>query len=386
MERTILHINIVNFYIAVAQAQNPKLRSYPVGVATVGSQRRVLLDISSRAWEAGLHRGMLLDAAKRRCADLVVLDPAPYAYGSANRALISEASRFSPLVEPAGPGHVFVDLTGTCRLLGRSIDVADRVRKEIRGKFNLDNAIGLATSKLVSKVATRVIKPAGLCSVMAGCEETFMAPLPLRLMPGIDSKVIQHLYQFNLRYINEIHTISPDLLVQALGSVAYDICRYSRGIDTVPVRELQCPEPSIEERITFKEQTNDDTVIQRELFGLVIRVGIRLRKQGFAARKLHLGITYYDGSQTSRTVTLRVPLNGDLSLFEQFNAALAVIHTRRVRLSSIEISLRELSYPYGQLDLFENTAQEGELMMVLDKVRNKFGVESVRFGGIPGKR
>lgn len=79
-------------------------------------------------------------------------------------------------------------------------------------------------------------------------------------------------------------------------------------------------------------------------------------------------------------------MNGDLSLFERFAAMLAAIHTRRIRLSAIEIKLRELSYPYGQLDLFENTAREDELMGVLDKIRSKFGKDILRFGGIPRNR
>ncbi len=385
MQRNILHINIVNFYTSVAQALTPKLRSYPVGVATVGSQRRMLLDVSSVAREAGLYRGMLLDTARRKCADLVVLDPIPCAYSRAHRALVGEAAHFSPRVETAGPGHLFVDLTGTSRLFGRSIDVAERFRREIRSKFNLDNATGLGTNKLVSKVATRVIKPAGLCTVMAGCEESFMAPLPLRLLPGVDFKVIQQLYQFNLRYINEIQKIAQEELLQVVGRAAVDICRYSRGIDDVPVRELKLPEPCIEERIVLPEQTNDDTTIQRELLSLVVSAGMHLRKAGLAGRILKLVLTYYDGSQATRTANLQVPLNGDLSLFERFNTMLAAIHTRRIRLSTIEIKIKELSYPYGQLDLFENSAKEDELMGVMDRVRNKFGKDILRFGGVPGR-
>lgn len=383
MQRHILHINIVNFYIAVSQALSPKLRSYPVAVATAGANRRALIDISECARQAGLYRGMLLDTARRKCSDLIVLDPTPFAYSRAHKALLSEAAHFSPRVESAGPGHVFVDLTGTARLFGCSIDVADRFRKEIKNKFNLENAVGLGTNKLVSKVATRVIKPTGLCTVMAGCEETFMAPLPIRLLPGVDYKIIQQLYQFNLRYINEIHKIRHELLYQAVGAAATDIYRFSRGIDTVPVREQKAPAPSIEERKVLREQTNDNTLIQRELFGLVVSAGIRLRKMGLAARRLHLTITYYDGLQSRRAVTLPIPLNGDLSLFEKFKNMFAVINTRRIRLSSMEIRLKELSYPYGQLDLFADSEKEEQLMKVLDTVRNKYSSDTVRFGGIP---
>jgi hypothetical protein len=124
-------------------------------------------------------------------------------------------------------------------------------------------------------------------------------------------------------------------------------------------------------------------LIQRELFGLVVSAGIRLRKMGLAARRLHLTITYYDGLQSRRAVALPIPLNGDLSLFEQFKNMFAVINTRRIRLSSMEIRLKELSYPYGQLDLFSDGEKEEQLMKVLDTIRNKYSSDTVRFGGIP---
>lgn len=212
MKRNIIHVNIAGFYSSVAQVLNPKLGSYPLVVATVGHRQRIVLDMSSPAREAGVRKGMSTDAAKRKCPDLIILSPTPAVYRRVGNAVINEASRLSPLVEYAGPGHVFVDLTGTQRLLGQTIDVADRLRKDIKNRFGLQNSMGVASNKLVSKIATRVINPAGLCSVNSGCEETFLAPLPIRLLPGIDSKVMRQLYQFNLRNIRDIHNFPQPVL------------------------------------------------------------------------------------------------------------------------------------------------------------------------------
>jgi DNA polymerase-4 len=384
MERNIIHINIVSFQIAVARALSPKLRSYPVAVASAGSSRRVLLDVSQQAYEAGIYRGMLADRARRRCPDLVVLNPLPEAYRRASRAVINEAARLSPFVESAGPGHLFIDLTGTERLFGQSIDVGARFRKRVKEHFKLDNAVGVASNKLVSKVATRVIKPAGLCSVMQGSEEEFMAPLPIRMLPGIDSKVIQQLYQFNLRNINEIHTVPQRSLFQVVGPVAADIYRFSHGVDNVPVRRMKAPAPSIEESCSLTEQTNDDHAVLGELLSLVVRAGMRLRKMGLAACRLRLTITHCDGSQNTRTARLTAPANGDATLFEWFSSLFKALYIRRVRLSSLAIFLNELSYPYGQVDLFDNTAREESLMKALDGVRTRFGPKIVTFWGIPG--
>ncbi|MEW5804393.1 MAG: hypothetical protein AB1847_20040 [bacterium] len=127
MERRIVHIHIASFYVAVVRASQPGLATYPVAVAAPGNIRRILLDVSSQASQAGVYKGMLLEAARRRCPDLVVLDPAPELYERARAAIVQEAGRVSPKVETAEPGHFFIDLTGTTRLWGVALDAADRL-------------------------------------------------------------------------------------------------------------------------------------------------------------------------------------------------------------------------------------------------------------------
>lgn len=380
-DRNVLHVNIANFYVAVARVLTPRLRGYPVGVATAGAQRRVLLDVSSEAREAGLYRGMLLERAKRRCPDLVVLSPMPEAYRRAGKALVGEAAGLSPRVEPAGPGHVFVDLTGTARLFGSSLDIADRLHKSLWNSYRLPSTVGLGSSKMVSKVATRVIKPEGLCRVEGGCEEEFMAPLPITFLPGVDPSIVRRLVQFNLRLIKDLHLLSAEQLARALGAVAFDICRFAHGIDPAPVRELRQPEPLIEEAVIFEEQTNDERVIRRKLRMLVERAGMRVRHMALSCGTLVLAITYSDGLAARRTTRLPTPLSGDLSLFERFAAMLTSACTRRIRLASMRIALRDLSSPYGQMDLFVDTQRETDLMGALDGIRRRFGMEAVRFGG-----
>ncbi|MBD3346721.1 MAG: hypothetical protein GF401_16825 [Chitinivibrionales bacterium] len=379
--RNILHINIVNFYTAVARALNPRLESWPVAVVSAGATRRVVLDFSSEAREAGLYRGMLLDEARRRCPDLRILNPTPSIYDRAYAALTGEASRLSPQVETAGPGHLFVDLTGTRRLFGGAVDVGYRLKQTIENKYRLPCTAGLAGSKLVSKVATRVIKPVGLCSVVHGCEDEFMAPLPITFLPGIDHKVIRQLIQFNLNIISDLHVLQPRELSKALGDIASTVQRLSHGIDSTPVRKLKDPAPSLQEQASLKQQSNDLEYIKSELFNLVVRAGVRLRQQGIATRKIVLVITYKDNSRSRRTTSLHTPINGDLSIFDCCRTMLNLSYKRRICLTEMSIQLQQLSSPYGQLDLFVDNEQENQLMNALDKIRGKFGINSVKFYG-----
>jgi DNA polymerase-4 len=383
MLRQIIHINIVNFYTTVETVANPKLKEYPVAVATAGSGLRVVLDVSRQGREAGVYKGMLVNAAKRRCPDLIVMNPSPEIYRRAAQGLLDTAAQFSPLVEYAGPGHVFVDITGTQRLFGRYIDLADKLHREVKRRYNLGNSAGLAANKLVSKIATRVVKPSGLCTVVNGCEESFMAPLPINLLPGIDNTVIRRLCQFNIRYINEILRIPQPQLISVVGAVAKDVYRFCRGIDDNPVKQIEKPEAEIEEGGALAQQTNDETVIIKELFRQVCSAGMKLRALGYAAGTLQMRITYSDGIQNSRSAKLNSPLNGDLSLFAHFEKLFLAVYTRRVRLSHVYVRLAGFTYPYGQLDLFGQQQREEQLMGALDDIRKRYGSEVISFGGIP---
>lgn len=332
---------------------------------------------------------MLLDRARRRCRDLVVLEPTPVLYERAHRALFDEAGRLSPRVEQAGPGHVFVDLSGTERLWGDPVDRGMELQRTVRSKFSLDPAVGVAVNKLMSKVATRVIKPTGLCRVVAGCESDFLAPLPVRVLPGLDERIIEHTIQFNISIIKDLVAISEPQLRSVFGPLGSDIYRRARGIDDSPVRALREPAPVVVESVVFKGQTNDDAVVERELFNLVTKAGMRARKMNVAARKIVLSIRYSDGARVRRVRRLLEPLDMDVSLFRHFVELLHSGNTRRIRLNDIAIELGDLCFPYGdggyQLDLFADTEwgreREVRLTKALDTLRSSFGHEAVVFYG-----
>jgi DNA polymerase-4 len=324
---------------------------------------------------------MSVDTAKRKCPDLKVVDPVPAEYLRAQKYLLEHAARLSPQAEIAGPGHLFVDLTGTQRLLGSSIDIAETVRKELKADCRLECAAGLATNRLVSKIATRVIKPNGLCTVKPGCEEDFMAPLPVSFLPGLEPRLLEQLVQFNLRLIKDLNRIPPSTLATALGTSAYEISRQSHGIDDTPVREFVKPALTVCESITLGEQTNDESEIAGALFHLVSRAGAKIRKAGLAAGKIKLSLVYADGGQVTRSISLQIPVRGDLSLFEQCALLLQKIFTRRVRISELTAEFNELTFPYGQADLFIDNQREESLMTAIDSIRGSFGEKAIKFWG-----
>lgn len=378
--RTILHINIVNYYVALARMRDHRLNGYPVAVRAAGS-RRVLLDVSKEALEAGVKRGMIAETARRICPDLVVADPDPVTYDKTDSYLLQNASALSPLTEIAGPGHLFIDLTGTTRLNGAAVDVADRMRKKIKKDTNVTCAAGLAANRLVSKVATRVVKPGGLCSVINGCEKEFIAPLPVNMLPGIEPLILAQLQQFNLHSISDLIRIPVKTLATVLGPVANEVSKSANGIDETPVRDIVTPAPYVNECISFGDKTNDDQVIAVNLFHIVSCAGAKIRKLGLATCSIKLTITYADGAQSSKCVKLISPVRGDLALYEHCHALLRKINTRRVRLEAMSVYCSELTFPFGQTDLFSDSQTEENLMDAIDTIRSSFGKNAIRFWG-----
>src|SRR4030042_3138850 len=185
MCRNIIHIHIPAFPVAVARVDPPDLKDRPVAVAPLHSERALILSVSMEARREGVFKGMPLGKAMRFCPDLRVLPPDRDLAGKACQVLAGVVARYTPLWEPSRPGHIYLDVTGTDRLWGRAKDTANRIRREIRDRFSLSCAIGVASNKMVSNIASRLASSPGVVDVDHGRESSFMAPLKVDYLPGI---------------------------------------------------------------------------------------------------------------------------------------------------------------------------------------------------------
>ncbi len=380
----IVHLNIIGFYTAVAQAIRPRLKGAPLAVVAPGRAQRILLDVSRQAMVVGVERGMVLETARRLCPDLVMLDPTPDLYDRAMTALLDEAWRFSPQVEPSGPGHVFIDLAGTERLWGPSLDAAESLRRAVIDKYRLNPTLGVAQNKLVSKVATRVVRPEGLCEVLAGSEREFLSPLPIGHLPGVDEPILRELLELNLQIVADIHSLGIAALTTAFGSAGNRLFKISQGEDDSPVRLKDRPAPSVLEEFVFPGQTNDQDVFRAALWRVCSRSACRLRKMGQGSRRIVLNLSYADGQRVRRTRGLSEPTLSEFDLFAAAEDLLIAGYERRVRLRSLSVRLEELGCPSGQLYLFDMNGPRRKLLDAIDSIRERFGEDAIdlaAFGG-----
>jgi len=385
MNRSIIHLNVADFAVAVERALDRRLNERPVIIAPEGAARAAVYDMSNEAYMAGIRKGMALHRAVRLCKDVKILPPHPDRYELAMQDVLKRALPYSPLIETGGDdGHLFMDATGTTRLFGPPMDVARRLRKQIKTDLGLNPIWSVAPNKLVAKVATRLVKPDGEYIVSAGKEKSLLAPLPVSLVPGIERNDQLRLREFNLTRVFQVAALSLQQLEIPFGTRALSIYEAVRGIDPSPILPVGQKPPKVMADYEFGNDTNNKYTLEAVLYRLVEQVGNRLRRRRQAARRIAIVLDYSDGMRRARQMAARPATANDLLLFELGRRALQLTWMRRVRIRHMCLICDRLVFPPAQLELFAVDQKAGEkrcgLITAVDSIRHRFGHEALRFG------
>jgi len=383
--RSIIHLNVADFAVAVERAVDHRLTRRPVVIAPEGAARAAVYDMSNEAYMAGIRKGMALRRAVRLCKDVRILPPHPDRYELAMRDVLKRALPYSPLIETGeDDGHLFMDATGTSRLFGPPGDVAWRLRRQIKTDLGLDPIWSVASNKLVAKVASRLVKPDGEYVVAAGEEEALLAPLPVSLVPGIEHPDQLRLREFNLTHACQVAALSLEQLEIPFATRARLLFEAVRGIDPSPVLPVGQKPPKAVADYEFGNDTNNAHTMEAVLYSLVEQLGSRLRRRRRAARRIAIILDYSDGMRRARQVSARPATANDLVLFELARRTLRLAWTRRVRIRHMRLVCDRLVFPPAQLDLFAANQKEKNkrcgLITAVDAVRQRFGNEALRFG------
>ncbi len=322
--------------------------------------------------------------AKRYCRSLVVVPPDYLLYRKGQDAVLSRLQQFTPLVEPAGWGNYFLDLTGTRLLWGVGVDAAVRIRNDVIAATSFLPRIGLAANKLVSSVAGNLSRPRDVCSVIPGEERAFLSPLHLAYLPRLGAVTQEVLSEeLGVHTIGYLAGIPSRLLARVFGTEGETLARIARGEDQEAVIP---PQQSLSFCFShsFSEGENQRGRLRSALFGLCEQVGRNLRKRNRVPRNVSIDITYADGVQGSGSIGAG-EVNDDLDtrLFDKASTLLDRIVKRRVRVKDLTLSAMDLILPLPHLALFPwdtSQAKARALMAAIDRVREKFGSGALFLG------
>ncbi len=384
-ERFVLHLNVADFAVAVERVVDRSLREKPLIVAALKAARATVYDMSNEAYNDGVRKGMPLRQAVRLCRSARLLPPRLELYKKAMSAFVGEARRYSPVLEPGiGDGHLFLDITGTHRLIGTAPDVGWQLRKQVRRNLGIDPIWSIGGNKLVAKVASRIVKPVGEYIVSPGEEVSFLAPLPLLLLPGIFSRERVRLQEFNIGRIGQLAALEKRQLYAVFGKRSETLYNLSRGKDDQPVQPQEYQPPVICREYTLPGDSGERKFVAGVVAALAVRIGFALRDAGMAGKRLVLRLSYVDGGDVARQVSLDRAVSDDFTLQSMSLVLLERGWSRRVRIRSCRLSCEHLQRKSPQLSLFQISSgpeqKKEHLQSALDRLRTKFGADCVRFG------
>jgi DNA polymerase-4 len=383
-ERTILHVDLDAFFAAVEQRDRPELRGRPVVVGGAGGEdaRGVVSAASYEARRFGIHSAMSLREAYRRCPDAVFLPVDGRRYQAASRDVMAILRRYTPLVEPISIDEAFLDVTGSAALFGDGPTIARRIKDETRAEVGLTASVGVATTKLVAKIASDLQKPDGLVVVPAGSEALFLAPLPIARLWGVGEKTATALAEYGVKTIGDLAALPPDLVVRRFGKHGGSLVERARGMDGDPVHDGD-PAKSVSHEHTFDVDTSDPEVIERTLLGMADGVSGRLRSAGVKAGTIAVKIRDSGFHTITRQRTLAEPTDlTDPIYATALDLARPELRGMKVRLLGVQASnLGERE----QLALFDTTdPRRRRAVEAADALRRRYGERAVTRGRLVG--
>ncbi len=379
--RSILHLDLDAFFVAVELLRNDCLRGKPLIIGG-SSNRGVVASCSYEARAFGVRSAMPMRQALQLCPDAQVLkgDMETYSKHSALVREVIEAQ--APLYEQASIDEFYLDLTGMDKYIGCwkwSTELRQRIIKET----GLPLSLGLSVNKTVSKVGTGEAKPNGAKLIQAGTEKGFLAPLPVGKIPSIGRETERRLSLMGVRTCRVLSEVPPRLLQREFGKHGLMMWKKANGEDDSPVVPYR-EQDSISSERTFHADTIEMRFLQDEIRKQTAQLAYQLRALGKLTACVTVKLRYADFNTFTKQARITYtaqdgPLvEHTLNLFER-------LYERRQAIRLVGVRFSELVQGSSQLNLFDDTEKESRLLEAMDKIRDRFGKGAVGRGGKMGK-
>jgi len=372
---SILHADLDAFFASVEQRDDPRLRGRPV---IVGGG--VVLAASYEAKAYGIQTAMGGTRARRLCPHAVVVPPRMSAYSDASKAVFEVFEDVAPVVEGLSIDEAFLDVSGMERSVGSPVEIAERLRREVRARVGLPITVGVARTKFLAKVASAVAKPDGLLAVPPDEELAFLHPLPVERLWGVGPVTARKLRERGITTVRQVAFLPESILVSMLGQASgRHLHALAHNLDPRPVRRRRRRRSIGSQRARGRAPWSPASV-DADLVTLVDRVARRMRKAGRAGRTVVLRLRFDDYSRATRSFTLNDPTASTERILATartlFAAALPTIEQRGLTLVGIAVANLDDTDAL-QLVLPLDERDTGALDAVIDLVRERFGTEAI---------
>jgi len=372
--RAILHVDMDAFYAAVEQRDDPALRGRPVIVGGAGG-RGVVAAASYEVRRFGVHSAMPVREALRRCPEAVCVPPRIGHYAAVSEQIFAVFHEFTPLVQGLSLDEAFLDVTASTGALGDAEHIAREIRRLILERTELTASVGVATNKLVAKIASDLGKPDGLVIVRPDAIRALLDPLPIRRLFGLGARTAPKVEALGIHTLGELRQASPARLRPIFGRYTERVQQRAAGIDDRPVVPAR-DEKQISAEETFDTDIADHSKLRAEIVRLADKACARLRARQLSAGCVTVKIRRGDFTTYTRQRRFEPPTQETRVITSLATALLDawLASQPRAALRLLGVGVSELA-PAAQLELFTapQTARNRELDAAVDRIRERFG-------------
>lgn len=375
----IFHLDLDTFFVSVERILDPSLVGKPVIVGGQPGGRGVVSACSYETRKFGVRSGMPSGKAYKLCPQAIFVRGSHGEYSRYSNMVKDILVKYPPVLQQASVDEFYMDFTGCEKIYGNPMLLAERLLDEIYEKIGLPGSIGIGGNKTIAKICSDFNKPRGITFVPNGTEKEFLAPLPAEVMPGVGKVFIRELHSRGIYTLGDIARMPAEYFASVFGKGGLDIWEKANGKGTEFLAE-SWERKSISSEQTFRSDISSPAEIEAIMFRLVAKICQQIRDEESMATNIHIKLRYADFSTITRAKQV-MPTMDDKFVYETAVDLFRKAYTRRVGVRLIGVGMSGFVEYHQQQSLFETTEEKREKMMeAINKIRSKFGFESINMG------
>lgn len=375
--RHIAHMDLDSFFVSVELLRNSGLRGKPVLIGA-DSVRGVVASCSYEARRFGIHSAMSMKMAKRLCPHATIIRGDMQEYSRYSRLVTDIIRDTVPLFEKSSIDEFYVDMTGMEKYFG-CLQFTAQLKEKVAKESGLTISYGLASNKLIGKVATGEVKPNGQIEIPFGSEKDFLAPLGIGKIPGIGKQTASVLMQRGVETVKKLSEIPVEMLQNLFGKNGRELWRRANGIDDTPVVSYH-EQKSISTENTFSRDMIDIDFLHSEIVRMTEKIAFELRKNNRVTGCVTVKLKYSNFETVTKQITVPYT-SADHVLIKIARALFDKLHDKRMLIRLLGIRFSHLIPGTHQIELFDDAAESTKLYQAIDSVKNRFGEKAVRKAG-----
>jgi len=372
-QRHIAHFDLDAFFVSVECLKDSRLKGRPLIVGGAGD-RGVVAACSYEARKFGIHSAMPIKLARRLCPDVMIIRGDMESYSKYSRLVTDILQDDTPLFEKASIDEFYIDMTGMDKYHGCRLFV-EKLQTKVLKESGLPVSYGLASNKLISKVATNEVKPNGQIEIPFGQEKNFLAPLKVGKLPGVGQETAAKLIRRGVETVRTLAAIPIEMMETLFGKPGIDLWRKANGLDDSPVIPYR-EQKSISTERTFQTDTIDLKFLHAELVRMTESIGFELRAQNKLTGCVTVKLRYSNFDTVVRQKTVDYT-NADLVLLNTAQEIFEKLYDRRMLIRLLGIRFTKLVPGNYQIKLYEDTQEMINLYQSIDSIKRRFGEGSL---------